>query len=161
MVIKDWILLVVPILFNGIVVLVLQKIFEKKQFIRSMKMQYVSEMIRRIDISLEAHSKATRLSNEKNPNNEKAINESVWLFINNGFDIYYYNVANKNIFSSQSSRFERLGNQLVEICNINNNDINNNDINNNDIKHYSISILINSCRDTLIDIKDSCIQYNL
>lgn len=39
---KDWILLLVPILFNGVVVFLLQKIFERKQLSLTEKYKYVS-----------------------------------------------------------------------------------------------------------------------
>lgn len=41
---KDWILLIVPILCNGVVVFLLQKVFEKKQLTLGEKYKYVSVM---------------------------------------------------------------------------------------------------------------------
>lgn len=50
---KDWILLFVPILCNGIIVLVLQKIFEKRRLVLDGKYKYVSVLQHKVDNALE------------------------------------------------------------------------------------------------------------
>jgi len=49
---KDWILLVIPILCNGVVVFILQKIFERRQLTIIAKQKYVSALQDKIDVSL-------------------------------------------------------------------------------------------------------------
>lgn len=39
---KDWILLLVPIFCNGIIIFILQKVFEKRQITRTIKFKYAS-----------------------------------------------------------------------------------------------------------------------
>lgn len=64
--VKDWLLLFVPVLCNGLLIFVLQKKFEKKQIAKNIKNEYLSVLRINIDKSLETYAMATRLSNEKN-----------------------------------------------------------------------------------------------
>lgn len=49
---KDWILLLVPILCNGVAVYVLQKMFERKQLISAEKYRYVTVLQQKTDNAL-------------------------------------------------------------------------------------------------------------
>ena len=57
---KDWILLLVPIFCNGVIIFILQKIFEKRQITRTIKLEYASFLRQKIDLCLELHAKATQ-----------------------------------------------------------------------------------------------------
>ena len=99
---KDWILLLVPIFCNGVIIFILQKIFEKKQITRTIKFEYASLLRQKIDLSLELHAKATRLANEGNNENDNIINETIRQYVNSVLDVYYYYVQNKIVFKLKS-----------------------------------------------------------
>lgn len=61
---KDWILLLVPILCNGIVVVVLQKIFEKRRLVLNNKYAYVSVLQGKIDNALVLFAEAAQADGE-------------------------------------------------------------------------------------------------
>ena len=61
---KDWILLLVPILCNGVVVFILQKIFEKRQLAISAKQKYVLVLQEKIDIALALFMNVIQATND-------------------------------------------------------------------------------------------------
>lgn len=150
MVFKDWLLLLVPIFFNGVIVLVLQKLFEKKQIIRMRKMEYISMLMKKIDVPLELHAKATRLANERDPDNNEEINNTIRQFFDTNLDLYYYYIQNKNIFESLEDSFENLSSLIVKLSQTVNNHF--------EDKERRISSSINSIRDILLKIKGACIK---
>ena len=92
---KDWILLVVPILCNGIVVFILQKIFEKRQLAITAKRKYVSLLQEKTDAALSLFIKVIQTSN-KDKEQINYLNQFVQSFA----DIHYYYQQNKVIFSA-------------------------------------------------------------
>jgi len=88
---KDWILLIVPILFNGIVVLIIQIIFEKKKIKRETKMpcyKNFSDLLK----------KCNNAFIDENINVQKSgknVNESLKLFQNLIIEIIKYYDSNK------------------------------------------------------------------
>lgn len=74
---KDWVLLLVPIFSDGIIIFILQKIFEKRQITRTIKFEYASILRQKVDLSLELHAKAIRLCNEGNEENGTIVNETI------------------------------------------------------------------------------------
>lgn len=141
---KDWVTLLIPIFCNGVVVFFLQKLFEKKQSDNLIKYEYYSELRRRIDIGLEFHAKATRLANERNPNNDSDINLTIRNFFDSCLDVYYYYVQNIVVLSSMKKECEKLSTLLMELSEI---------VNEKNQKPNRISHKINEIRDTLQDIK--------
>lgn len=61
---KDWILLLFPIVCNGIVVLVLQKIFEKKRLVLDRKYKYVFILQQKVDKALELFVNVVQTAND-------------------------------------------------------------------------------------------------
>lgn len=92
---KDWILLVVPILCNGIVVFILQKIFEKRQLAITAKRKYVSLLQEKTDAALSLFIKVIQTSN-KDKEQINYLNQFVQSFA----DIHYYYQQNTVIFSA-------------------------------------------------------------
>lgn len=150
MVFKDWLLLLIPIFLNGVIVFVLQKLFEKKQIIRMRKMEYISILLKKIDESLGLHAKITRLANECNPNSD-TISDTIRQYFDSNLDLYYYYIQNKNIFQSLKGSFENISTLIMSLTKSVNNP-------SEDEDDYSISSAVNSIRDILIKIKDICIK---
>lgn len=148
---KDWVLLLVPIFCNGLIIFILQKIFERRQITRNIKFEYASFLRQKIDLSLEIHAKATRLLNEGNNENEKVILEILQQYIDSISDVYYYYVQNKIIFKSFDNHMERMAALVLKL------------------KKYwlpkkinlvKISLILNKIRDELIVLKKDCIKLH-
>lgn len=147
---KDWILLLVPILFNGIIVFALQKIFEKRQIVRTIKYEYVSELRKRIDISIELHARITRILNEGDHNKDEMINELLREYVSSNLDVYYYYIQNKVVFHKldvQINQIAYLVQEMVECSHHKNIDIEN------------FGRLVNEIRDVLMVVKKMCISF--
>lgn len=112
---KDWILLLVPIFCNGVVVFALQKIYERKQAKRLIQNEYYSGLRARIDLALELHAKATRLTNEGNIGNDELIYSVIQKFIDSCLDVYYYYVQNKIIFISVERDVEKIAVLIMQL----------------------------------------------
>lgn len=139
--VKDWILLFVPILCNGLLIFILQKIFEKKQITRNIKNEYLSVLRLKIDKTLETYATATRLSNEKNIDIE-----IVKLYISNVQDVYYYYIQNKNIFKSLYDNMDRIAKLLGELSH-------------DDPIKYNCNL--NEVYDSLLKLKEQCIKLKV
>ena len=112
---KDWILLLVPIFCNGIIIFILQKIFEKRQITRTIKFEYASLLRQKIDLALELHAKATRLSNEDNEDNDTIVKETIQQYVNSTLDVYYYYIQNKIVFESFESNMEHIAALIMDL----------------------------------------------
>lgn len=148
---KDWILLVVPIFCNGIIIFILQKIFEKKQITKNIKYEYASLMRQKIDLSLELHAKATRLANEGNEENGTIINETIQKYVNSTLDVYYYYVQNKIVFEHFGNRMEHIASLILEIIKCSQQ---------KEINSMEFSRLFNKTRDELMELKKDCIKLH-
>jgi hypothetical protein len=146
---KDWLILLIPICFNGVIIFALQKVFEKKQIERTWKVEYLSTLVKKIDDSLELHAAATKLATEGDSSNGEATNTSIREYFDNSLSLYYYYVQNKNIFGSMEDKFENLATQIMELSKA---------ANDSSKDTIYVSSLINDVRDTLIEIKDMCIK---
>lgn len=146
---KDWILLIVPILCNGIIIFILQKVFEKKQRKFAIKYEYFANIRNRIDISLELHAKLTRRANENHPINDEEINSIIGDFFNSCLDIYYYYVQNQTIFTCIKQHNEKLAVLIMEAIECS-----------HDKRAYSTSISqkVNEIRDVLQKMKERSIR---
>ena len=112
---KDWILLLVPIFCNGIIIFILQKIFEKRQITRTIKFEYASLLRQKIDLALELHAKAIRLSNEDNEDNDTIVKETIQQYVNSTLDVYYYYIQNKIVFESFESNMEHIAALIMDL----------------------------------------------
>lgn len=148
---KDWILLLVPILFNGVFIFMLQKIFEKKQLIKTIKYEYASVLRQKIDISLKLHAKATRLANECESENDGIINDTIKEYVDSVLDGYYYYVQNKNIFKPLNETFDQIATNILELTKCSHQK-------NIDLEQFSL--LFNRIRDELMILKDKCIHLD-
>ena len=100
---KDWILLLVPILCNGVVVFLLQKTFERRQLALTEKYKYVLVMQQKVDNALALFIKTIQTSG----------NDSVqtsWLnqFISSYCEVYYYYQQNQTLFKSLKNHMDEL-----------------------------------------------------
>ncbi len=148
---KDWILLLVPIFCNGIIIFILQKIFEKRQITRTIKFEYASLLRQKIDLSLELHAKATRLSNEDNEENVTIVNETIQQYVNSTLDVYYYYVQNKIVFESFDSHMEHIAALIMELTKC---------IHQKEINPMEFCSIINKIRDELMVLKKECIKLH-
>lgn len=92
---KDWILLIVPVLCNGVVVFILQKLYEKRQLAIVAKQKYVSILQDKIDVALSLFIEVIQASG----NDMEQINY-LNQFIKSFADIHYYYQQNIVIFSA-------------------------------------------------------------
>lgn len=103
MTIKDWIFLIIPILFNGIIIFLLQKRFEKKQFLLAEKSKYISTMQQKVDIALESFIKVVQMTG----------NDSLQISLLNKFiesytNIFYYYQQNITLFKYLEKQMDEL-----------------------------------------------------
>lgn len=148
---KDWILLLVPIFCNGIIIFILQKIFEKRQITRTIKFEYASILRQKIDLSLELHAKATRLSNEGNEENGTIVNETIQQYVNSTLDVYYYYVQNKIVFEAFDNHIEHIAALIMELTKCSHQ---------KEINLMEFSIIFNKIRDELMILKKECIKLH-
>lgn len=146
---KDWILLFVPIFCNGVIIFILQKIFEKKQITRTIKFEYASLLRQKIDLSLELHAKATRLANEGNNENGNMINETIQQYFNSILDVYYYYVQNKIVFKSFENNMEQISTLVLELKECSQRE---------EFNFVEFDSIINKIRDELMELKKDCIK---
>ncbi len=107
---KDWILLIVPILCNGVIIFILQKIFERKQLSISEKYRYVSVMLRKVDDALALFIKVVQTTGH---------DQISWLykFINSYSNVFYYYQQNQELLKSLKSYMDELANEDEKIKN--------------------------------------------
>lgn len=152
MTLKDWILLIVPICFNGIVVFVLQRIFEKRQFERTVKYEYILILRNKIDASLELHAKTTRLSNQGTPDNDAMINMTIREYVDSCLDVYYFYIQNKIIFESFEPSMENLATMIKKL-------VDSSHHLESDFDNITFSMIFNNIRDELMIMKKKCIMF--
>lgn len=148
---KDWILLLVPIFCNGIIIFILQKIFEKRQITRTIKFEYASLLRQKIDLSLELHARATRLANERNNENGNMLNETIQQYVNSALDVYYYYVQNKIVFKSFDNHMEQVAALVLELTKCSHQ---------KEINLVEFSSVFNKIRDELMALKEDCIKLH-
>lgn len=102
-------------------------------------------------MSLELHTKATRLSNENNEKNATIVNETIQQFINSTLDVYCYYVQNKTVFKYFDSHMEHIAVLIMELTKCSNQD---------EINLMEFCILINKIRDELMVLKKECIKLH-
>jgi hemerythrin-like domain-containing protein len=120
---KDWILLIVPILCNGVVVFILQKIYEKRQLAIAAKQKYVSILQEKIDVALSLFIKVIQ-SSGKDMEQINYLNQ----FIQSFSDIHYYYQQNTVIFSAIENDMNKaleVYSRMQSICQSMNSDKNN------------------------------------
>lgn len=93
--VKDWVLLLIPILCNGVVVFLLQKSFEKRQLSTTEKYKYVSVLQHKVDDALVLFTKVLQTTG----------NDSIQIsflnqFISGYCDVFYYYQQNQTIFKA-------------------------------------------------------------
>lgn len=146
---KDWILLLVPILCNGVVVFLLQKIFERKQITRDIKAEYGRILRQKIDVSLKSYIKAVRFNNESNTNTSNEDLKLLQSYVDSILDVYYYYEENKNIF--KSNVFEEHMQAISSLL--------------SDLSKYKTDLIktdliLTSIRERLMILKDECIKLH-
>lgn len=149
--VKDWILLLVPILCNGLVLFVLQKISEKRQITRGIKTEYLSLFRRKIDLSLDLHTKATRLVNDGKTGNDGEVLKTIQRYIDSTLDVYYYYVQNKILFESFTAPMEQISKLVSNLIRQNGQKV---------INPVELSSVLNEIRDELMSLKNECIKLH-
>lgn len=99
---KDWVLLIVPILCNGVVVFILQKVFEKRQLAIAAKQKYILVLQEKIDVALELFMNIVKTSGD-----DLLQNNYVNQFANSFLDIYYYYQQNQTLFGAISKEMDK------------------------------------------------------
>jgi hypothetical protein len=102
---KDWLLLIVPIVCNGVVLFVLQRLFEKRQLAIIEKYKYVSIMQQKVDNALSLFTKVLQ-----NTGNDSEQIYSINQFVNSYCDVFYYYQQNMNLLKP----LEKYMNELVK-----------------------------------------------
>lgn len=148
---KDWILLLVPVLCNGVVVYVLQKIFERKQLISAGKYRYVTVLQQKTDNALALFVQVLQASGN---DSEQIIYLN--LFIKSYCDVFYFYQQNQTIFKPLKKYMDELIKTHEEIKT--------NQLRANDIKHsHEVSIhlqsLLRKIFELLQSIQKDCINH--
>lgn len=141
---KDWLMTLIPVFCNGVVVFLLQKLFERKQTKKLILHEYYSVLRSKVDDGLELHAKATRMANEDNDDNATDINLTIQEFFSSCLDTYYYYVQNQIVFSAIKHEFDELSHLLLQLSK---------GVNAHSLSPIEISSQVNSIRDTLQEIK--------
>lgn len=141
----------VPIFCNGLIIFILQRVFEKRQLTKSIKYEYASRLRNNIDMTLELHAKTTRLLNEGNEKNNKTINYTVQQYVNSALDVYYFYIQNKVVFKSFDTNMEHLSNLILRLTKISNQEV---------VNLEEFSEVFNKIRDELMILKRKCIKLN-
>lgn len=141
---KDWLMLLIPVICNGVVVFLLQKFFERNQIKQLIKHEYYSELRCKIDVGLELHAKATRIANEGDLNKDEIINKTIQEFFDSCLNVYYYYVQNQIIFSAVEKDCKKLADLIMDLSM---------GVNEHSFTSIQISNKINSIRDILQEIK--------
>ena len=148
---KDWVLLLVPIFSDGIIIFILQKIFEKRQITRTIKFEYASILRQKVDLSLELHAKAIRLCNEGNEENGTIVNETIQQYVNSTLDVYYYYVQNKIVFEALNSNMEHIAILVMELTKYSHQ---------KEINLVEVNKIFNKIRDERMVLKKECIKLH-
>ncbi|MCM1172847.1 MAG: hypothetical protein NC393_12085 [Clostridium sp.] len=90
---KDWILLLVPILCNGVIMFLLQKAFEKRQLVLNEKYKYVSLMLQKVDKALDLFVKTLQTTDDDLTQINR-LNQ----FSASYCEVYYYYQQNQTLF---------------------------------------------------------------
>lgn len=101
--IKDWILLLVPILCNGIIIFAFQKNFEKRQMIMMEKNKYVSVLQQKVDEALSMYAEMLQA-----PKNGAEIIQYTNEFINGYSKVFFYYQQNKMLLKPFSQNIEKI-----------------------------------------------------
>ena len=148
----DLILILIPIVFNGVNIFILQKVFENIKSKKAIKNEYYSELRQKIDTSLVLFLITVALLNNKEGVNNTELNKVVGEFLNNNMDIYYYYEENKAMFNNYEKHMKEIKSlveQLVDCSQQNNVDLD------------QFSRLYNQSRDELIITKNLCLKTQL
>lgn len=100
---KDWILLLVPILCNGVLVFFFQKTFERNQLAFIEKYKYVSIMQQKVDDALALFVKLLQTKDD-----ESMQIDFFNRFISSYCDVYYYYQQNQTLFESLKNKMKEI-----------------------------------------------------
>ena len=148
MVLKDWILLIVPILCNGVIVFILEKIFEKRQTVHAIKLDYANNLRQKIDTALYLHTKALQLNQSVN-SDIRAVSKILSEFIDASADVFYYYGQDKSVFNCLESIMEKLATDIQNAVDY---------IRGSNIIESEYFSLIQNIRNTLLQAKEKCIK---
>ncbi len=112
---KDWIVLLVPILCDGIIIFILQKISEKKQISKTIKYGYANILRQKVDTALDAYSKLLQLTNY-GESDEIILKKAIQYYIDKVMDAHYYYEQNEQIFMSFRKNIDKI---IITILKIN------------------------------------------
>jgi len=146
--VKDWIMLLIPIFCNGVIIFILQKLFEKKQISRTIKFEYASIFRQKIDMSLEMYFNILKFENNGNVQEDMIIN-ALQKYIDSVMELYYYYAQNESIFKAFKNNFEKIIKYISQLNII--------------IKKEKTDISglrknLNSIKDELAKLKEACIK---
>lgn len=110
MVLKDWILLLTPVLCNGLVLFVLQKLFEKKQASTVIRNEYISLLRNKIDLALGAYIDAVVSDGD-----DEKQDIHLQRFIDNYNEVLNYCYQNDQIFSKLSDQLNAITNEQTKM----------------------------------------------
>lgn len=149
---KDWILLLVPILCNGVIVFIIQKIFEKRQLILNVKYRYLEILQQKVDNALSLFVKSLQAENDLTKID--FFNQ----FAHSYCDVYYYYQQNMKLFEHFKNFMDELMNahNLLKKCQEGLID------NENDTElNMQANTLIYKIYDLLQSIQKECIQHKI
>lgn len=100
---KDWILLFVPIICDGIIFFFIQKAFEKRQISVMEKYKYIAILQQKVDNALGLFSKIL-----KSAGNGQEMLQSIQNFVNGYRDVFYYYQQNNQLLKVYAEKFEKI-----------------------------------------------------
>ena len=154
---KDWIILLVPILFNGVFIFILQKVFERKQDIKTIKKRYLFKFLNAIDDCLIIGLSIYRLQREEERDDAKQM-KLLFEYKNRLLNLYYnYYQPNHTIFKSYVSNIKTFNDNIKSWVNYHNKIADEGGII-TDSKAETYDKIFDSIMDELFNIKTKCIK---
>ena len=115
MTLKDWILLLVPILSNGIIVFTLQKIYEKKQLIKDSKRAYVIKFKEQVDTALALQAQIVDMITNAESEDGNSIYQVMQQFIDIIKKMVYFQYQNHALLKPLKEKTQQLANLTNEM----------------------------------------------
>ena len=147
MTLKDWILLLVPILSNGIIVFALQKIFEKKRLVRDNKRVYITNFKEYVEKALELHMQIAIVFGAESID-YKLVEQTMTQFIENVQKIAHFQYVNQSLLKPIEEKTQ----QLVDMTNNMTNYIKQND-------YEKLSCVYQNIKCILDDLQHYCVNF--
>ena len=117
--IKDWLILLIPILFNGSVIFILQKRFEKRHFRNEIKREHIRNLLDKVNKSLELFLDLSSDLNilQSNKKHVEKFNKKYTQVCESNAEVYRYLDSNESTFKFLTNSMEVFKESAKEMAN--------------------------------------------